>query len=169
MTRFLLKGLTFLFLFSILLKPPEQAFALETEKLGIQPQKVNPGSIYYPLKRAWEKFRGLLVFSSAEKLEYYESLLDKRLSELDYVTEKQLLGEVEQASNRFSFYAGVLVEEWERGPREESSKQKFLEKFERYSEFIDILNDRFPANSAYWLLLRQNKDTLNILTDRLKQ
>lgn len=136
-------------------------------QLPLKEEKINPGSFYYPFKRLWEKTRERLIFSTEGRVKFYDSLLDKRLIELKYVSENKLLGEMERSSQRLSFQAGVLKEELKK-LNNAKRIQQVLDKYEVYSKLLGKLRDLYPANSAYWLLLQQNIDTLKILSDSLK-
>lgn len=138
------------------------------EGLNLKPEKINPGSFKYPLKRIWEKISVVLTPSGKNKVKLYEKLFETRLSELNYVTENKKLGEIEKASQRFSFYAGVLAQEAGRSDNP-GKKLQLSEKFKVYGNMLAGTRDKFEFESSYWLLIQQNIDTLTILTnDNLK-
>lgn len=137
------------------------------EIISLNNETINPGSFYYPFKRLWEKFREKLTIKDQAKISFNESLVKKRLSELNYVVEKKVLSEVQYSSERFAYQAGMLTEELTKQNKNED-KEKFVKEFEKYSQFLEGVRDKYQANSAYWLLIQHDINTLNILSERLK-
>lgn len=90
----------------------------------------------------------------------------KRLSELNYVVEKEYLGEIQKASERLAFYAGKLEQEVRNNTR--YMKNKTTDDFRMYQKILTTLRDKFPANSSFWMLMQHDINTLNILSDNLK-
>lgn len=142
-------------------------FLVHAKETDLPSVKITPDSFYYPFKRLWEKTRERFIFSTEGRVKFYDSLFDTRLIELKYVSENRSLGEIERSSQRLSFQAGVLKEELKKLNHAERIQQ-VLDKYEMYSKLLGNLRDLYPANSAYWLLLQQNIDTLKILSDNLK-
>ena len=135
-------------------------------KINLPQQKVNPGSIYYLPKRIWEKSFSLVLFNKKAKVNYYNKLLDKRLSELSYVVENNVAGELEKATNRFSYYAGVVAETSEDSSDE--MKNDIMNRFSQYSKMLESIRDKYPSSTAEWRFVQQNIDTLGILTKKLE-
>lgn len=156
--------LSLIILFSLQIK---LVSAEEVEQLELPKITVYPGSFYYNFKRLFEKGKERLIFSQESKKSFYESLLKTRLAELNFVVEKKFLSEVQQSSERFAFQAGILTEELVRQKKAEG-KEKIIKEFEKYSKFLENLRDKYPANSAYWMLIQHDINTLKILTERLK-
>lgn len=130
-------------------------------------EAVNPGSFYYSFKRLWEKITEKFQFSIQSKINFHEFLLKKRFIELNYVIENKLLSEVQTSSERFAYEAGILTEELTRENRA-NGKEALIKEFEQYSKFLPNLRDKYPANSAYWMLVQHDINTLKILSDKLK-
>lgn len=139
----------------------------ETEQLALPKTIINPGSFYYPFKRLIEKGKERVIFSQEGKISFYKSLLEIRLSELDYVTGKRILSEIQSSSERFSYQAGILTEELVK-QNNIKNKQIQVKEFEKYSNFLATLRDRYPANSSFWMLVQHDINTLSILSERLK-
>lgn len=135
------------------------------QDLNLPKTVINPGSFYYPFKRLIEKGREKIVFSESGRVSFYSSLLKTRLAELDYVTGKKALSEIQGSSQRFAYYAGVLTEAVIKTVKE---KDSFSKVFGEYGEYLQTLRDRYPANSSYWLLIQHDINTLGILAERLK-
>lgn len=128
-------------------------------------EKINPNSSLFLFKRAFEKIRGKIIFSQEKKINFEGKLLEKRLSELNYLVNNKKLTPLETASQRFSAQAGIYIDALNKNGL--SYKENVLEDFKKYNILLSKLRDNFPANDAYWLLLQQNIDTLNILSDKL--
>lgn len=137
----------------------------ENPEVKLEIQNVNPGGIFYVLKRGWEKVREKLILSSKDKVSYEEYLLKVRLSEFKYVVDNNLLNEFQTSSERFSYQAGILTDIL--GGAGSQEKEKIKNDFEEYSKLLEGLRDKHPANSSYWMLVQYDIDTLHILSDKI--
>lgn len=135
--------------------------------LNLPNTKINPGSFYYPVKRVWEKGLEKLQFSTGQKIAFYKSQLKTRLAELNYVVEKKLLSEVQSATERFAYTAGILTEELIR-QNKTAEKENLIKEFEQFGPFLDKLRDVYPANSSFWMLIQHDINSLKILSGTLK-
>lgn len=142
-------------------------FGINTSELNLPNTKINPGSFYYPVKRIMEKGLVVLQFNQGQKIAFYKSQLKTRLSELNYVVEKNLLSEVQASSERFAYQAGILTEELIR-QNKATEKENLIKEFEQFSPFLDKLRDIYPANSSFWMLIQHDINSLKILSGRLK-
>ena len=155
------------FIFAALLIIFQPLVIYAEENIIPKNESINPGSFYYSFKRLWEKGIEKLQFSKESKINFYQSQLKVKLSELNFVVEKKLLSEVQQSSERFAYQAGILTDELVKQNKTED-KEKITREFEQYSKFLENLRDKYPANSAYWLLIQHDINSLNILAKRLK-
>lgn len=137
------------------------------ETTTFQNEAINPGSFYYSFKRLWEKGIEKLQLSRELKINFYYSQLKIRLSELNYVVENKLLGEVQQSSERFAYSAGILTDELIK-QKKSDEKEKVILAFEAYGKFLEKLRDVYPANTSFWMLIQHDINTLKILSERLK-
>ncbi len=153
-------------LFFITFFQPLIIYAVD-ESSNIKSEAINPGSFYYSFKRLWEKGREKLQFSIQSKITFHESLLKKRLSELNYVVENKFLSEVQTSSERFAFEAGTLTDELAI-ENKVNEKEALIKEFEQYGKFLPSLRDKYPANSSFWMLVQHDINTLSILSARLK-
>lgn len=139
----------------------------ESDTIVIKNEIVNPGSFYFPFKRLWEKGIEKLQFSNESKINFYFSQLQVRISELNYVIENKFLSEVQQASERLAYQAGMmtnsLVEQ-----NDANEKQTIIREFEKYAKYLEKLRDVYPANTSFWMLIQHDINTFNILSERLK-
>ncbi|MEK7616909.1 MAG: hypothetical protein AAB414_02555 [Patescibacteria group bacterium] len=142
------------------------AIGAAEESISLKNEAINPGSFYYSFKRLWEKGLGKLQFSRQSKINFYQSQLKIKLSELNFVVEKKLLSEVQQASERFAFHAGILTDELIK--QNSKDKEKTIKEFEVYGKFLEKLRDVYPANTSFWMLIQHDINTLKILSERLK-
>lgn len=126
-----------------------------------------PGSFFYKLKLLQEKLSMLVLFTPEGRVNYAESLVNERLLELKYTVETNSLSEIEPASRRYAYQAGVLTNEvimHNKGDK----KTAVIKKFEKMMPLLAYLRDHFEANSPYWLLIQDDINTLRILSDQLK-
>lgn len=132
---------------------------------------IQPGTIYYPLVRVWEKFSYNFYFGNQAKLSFNRSALKQRVAELQIVTEDQLLGEVQKSTERVSYFVGVvadlLIGEYRHGDKEQAIrvKSEVASEFVAYQYLLPQMRDRFPANSSYWMLVSHS---LNSIESNLK-
>lgn len=140
----------------------------EDNNINFQKETINPGSLYYSLKRLWEKGMNVFQFSEQAKINYEKSLLKIRLSELDYVVNNRILSEIQSSSQRVSYQAGILAEDLLK-QNQPQVKEEAIKEFEKYSKFLLILRDNFEnSNSSFWRLIQYDVESLKILSDRLR-
>lgn len=137
------------------------------ETIILKNEAINPGSFYYSFKRLWEKGIEKLQFSRELKVNFYQSQFKIKLSELNYVVENKLLGEVQQSSERFAYSAGILTDELVK-QNKSGEKEKVIKAFEEYGKFLEKLRDVYPANTSFWMLIQHDINSLKILSERLK-
>lgn len=150
----------------LLLLPNSQIFAKSPEEYNLTGQKTLPSSPSYSFKRVKEKGLMVLKLTTKAKYEYSKLLLHKRLSELVSLVDIKEPNLITGASQRFSYQAGILSDLDNK--LKTSDKENIKNIFEDYKKILSELRDNYPANSAYWLLIQQNIDTLNILFDKMK-
>lgn len=136
------------------------------EEYNLIGQKTLPSSPSYSFKRIKEKGLMIIKVTSKSKYKYSQLLLEKRLSELVSLVDIKDPNLIPGASQRFSYQAGILADL--NSKLKKSNKEDIKNMFERYKKVLSELRDNYPANSAHWLLIQQNVDTLNILFDKMK-
>ena len=155
-------------LFSILallfISQAKTVFAQE-EAVYLPVEKTLPTSSAYPFKRLWEKVRLTLTLTQKGKLDYKKLLLERRLSELVTLVNNGDTENIERASQRFAYQAGIYAEQVQKNNH---STEEALETFGKYARIFPRLRDHYPANGTYWLSIQQDLDTLNILSEKLK-
>ncbi len=142
------------------------ANAKSAQDYGLAPETVLPNSPSYVYKRTKEKLGMVLHLKTTAKFEYSKKLLEKRLSELVTFVDNKDTSVLVSASQRFSYQAGVTTNFASK--LKENPKQDISILFEKYSKILAEQRDNYPANSASWLLIQQNIDTLKILIGEMK-
>ena len=160
------KALIILFsLLTLIFASQSMAVFAQEETFNLPVEKTLPTSSLYPFKRLWEKARLIITFTQKGKLNYKKLLLERRLSELVSLVNAGDTENIERASQRFAYQAGIYAEQAEINGQ---ASEEALETFEKYKRAFPRLRDHYPANGAHWLSLQQDLDTLNILSDTLK-
>ncbi len=144
-----------------------QSLVLAQETIAISRQGINPDSPYYDIKRVWEKINEQVRFSQQSKIEYSQILAENRLSELSYIAEGKQLDYFETSSNRLSAQLGTVANLAVK-TASSTKKAEIVLQFTKYIRVLEKLRDLYSANSSYWLLIQQNIDTLNILSEKLR-
>lgn len=152
-------------LLAILFIPQPKTAVAEEEVINLPAVKTLPTSSVYPFKRLWEKVRLTLAFTQKGKLEYKKLLMERRLSELAILVNDGNTENIERASQRFAYQAGIYAEHVQNN---KEATIEALEAFRKYKIVLPQLRDHYPANGTYWLSIQQDLDTLNILSDKIK-
>lgn len=127
----------------------------------------NPGTPFFGIKRLQEKV--FLSFSLApeKKADYYLSLLDKRLEEINYLIKNKKTDHLWSASLRYSATAGeiskLIIDN-----NLISYASKAIEKFKSHQKAFKNLDDTFPNrfNNEDWKYLQ---DGVNYLDQYISQ
>lgn len=125
-------------------------------------------SFLYPFKRVMETGISYALFPKSIKVDYAEGIIKERLAELEYATVHNILPEIKPTSERFAYQAGIVIDELKKLNNKDKTN-KVLDDFKLYSKKLSILRDTFKANSAYWLLIQYDIDTLNILSNKIQE
>lgn len=112
--------------------------------------------------KIFEKAGLFLKFNPVSKSIYWRKLVDKRLAEMKLVVEQDRLDIFEQTSSRYSTYLGrysnYIVS------KNLTSQKKIAEQmFNKHTEILKPLRDKYEYDSGWWLMLQQNIDTIDIL------
>ncbi|HEX6977533.1 MAG TPA: DUF5667 domain-containing protein [Patescibacteria group bacterium] len=166
-TLFIKRLITSFFILFLLIVLFNQTILAE-DTFSLPNQSANPGSFVYKFKRGWEKLEEKFQFSNDSKISFYDKLTLKRLSELKYVSDHDLLSEFQTSSERFSYQAGVLSEYLNGISASKENKEKVIEEFSKYSDILASIRDKHSFRSSYWLYIQQNMDSLKELSLKLK-
>lgn len=139
-------------------------------QINIKYQAINPSDDYrYAFKRLQEKiFLLILSYSPAKKAEYFSYLLEVRLAELKFVVDKEDISNIETSSQRFSGTAGTLTDFIKQNYLT-SQKQSVKEKMQQQIATLEVIRDKYPANSAGWLFIQHDINYLKIYLSQLSQ
>lgn len=113
--------------------------------LLVASNSANPGDLTYGFKRLQEKAFLGLQFSSSQKLDYYDSLLAKRLRELQNLTNNKKTYLLYQASLRYAATAGELTDLIAANNLKDKANQ-FIEKFQKHQQAINNLLKNYPGD-----------------------
>lgn len=105
----------------------------------------NPDRIDYGFKRAQEKLFLSLKFSPTQKVDYYETLLNNRLKELEYLTYNKKTYLLWQSSSRYAATAGEVTDVIINNNLNDKANQ-FVEKFKQHQQAINNLLTNYPGD-----------------------
>lgn len=146
---------------------PINTFASE---LDLPKTVLNPDNyLFFNLKRLIEKGEFYIKFNKESKAKYYKDLTLKRLSELKYVVDNKLLGEVEKSTQRLS-YQVVVLSDYISANRAELTNTipETKELLINYNNLLATLRDQYPANSSFWMLVQHSINSINLSLEKLK-
>jgi len=155
----------FISIIAVLLFIFTQNSVFAKEDLKLPDQKIRPGAITYPVKRALEKFRESLPIGN--KVSLYRELTLTRLAELDYIVSKKQLGDFQTSNERFSYYAGKLTETAASSGKE--TKDKIRADFDGYKNKLEQLKTTVEYGTSYWMLLQHSINSLTEYSDKLSK
>lgn len=105
----------------------------------------NPDRLDYGFKRAQEKLYLSLKFTPLQKIDYYDTLLSKRLNELEYLTNNKKTYLLWQSSLRYAATAGEVTDVIINNNFGDKADQ-FVEKFKQHQEVINNLLTNYPGD-----------------------
>lgn len=140
------------------------------EDINLPNITINPNNyLFYSIKRLTEKTITFIKFSQDSKADYYRDLTLKRLAELKYVVNQNLLGEIEKSSQRLSYEVGTLSDYVIRNKEELAGKKKAISDLLTNSKsLLATLRDKYPANSSYWMLIQHSINSIDLNLEKLK-
>lgn len=113
--------------------------------LLVASNNANPDRIDYGFKRAQEKLFLSLKFTPSQKIDYYDSLLSKRLKELEYLTNNKKTYLLWQSSLRYAATAGEVTDVIINNNLHDKANQ-FVEKFKQHQEIVNNLLTNYPGD-----------------------
>src|SRR3989337_4545979 len=102
----------------------------QESSLDLKTERINPGQSIYSIKRLVEKVQEKLTVPQEKKVAFEGKLLERRLSELNFLVNNKKVTPIERASQRFSAQAGVYVEGLEK--MDSTNKEGVFKNFEDY-------------------------------------
>lgn len=111
-------------------------------------------SLLYPLKRFSEKVKIEITQDRQLRAKYNSEFIGRRVEELVYLVENDKTGFFEEARNRYISSVGEYLVQYNNTGYLKERKNDLLVTLSR-------LRDKYPSNSAYWLILQQTVDVTN--------
>ena len=113
-----------------------------------------------------EKITLFSNFSKSGKTKYQIVLTEKRLAELKYAVDSGQTDLVEPTSSRYATYVGKLTNYIIKN-NQVSFQKELNSLFEMHKGTLEIMRNKFIYDSAWWLMLQQDIDTVNIFQIKL--
>lgn len=157
-------------IFFILFLIITQAKVVAATDLKLPNTIINPDKyMFYSVKRLVEKTILFTKLTKDSKADYYRELSLKRMAELKYVVENNLLGEIERGSQRLSYQVGVFSD-YINTNKDELGKEKLatVDLFLGYKSLLSELRDKYPANSSFWMLIQHSINSIDLNMEKLK-
>ncbi|MEK7526497.1 MAG: DUF5667 domain-containing protein [Patescibacteria group bacterium] len=131
-------------------------------------EAVNPDKKFdYNVKRLKEKIGLAFKFSSDKKIDYYQTLLNRRLNELSYITSNKLAANIENASTRYETTAGQLTEYMLAKGASQEQKKEVVSQIEEHQKIVAGLKDGYDATTAEWRFVMNDYNSLEIYKGKL--
>lgn len=113
-----------------------------------------------------EKITLFFKFNKADKISYYQYLLDKRLAEIKYVVDAKQLDNIAPTASRYETYTGNLTNQLSASTPQEQ-KSSLLSMSQRHIQSLKSLQGNFDYDSAWWLVLQHDMNVETILQQKL--
>lgn len=157
--RLKLFGLLFVFLLTLIypqgVLAASKTFLSEAglKKLGFtEYEAINPNLLAFPLKRIGESVI-LKITPGERQKEYKWSLYEKRFKELVYIINYDKTGFIVESVDRYNSFSGTAKElGYGKDPK---TKKQALQQI----KLLEILRDRYPSGSAYWVKIQEACDS----------
>ena len=135
----------------------------------VEYENVNPGNdLSYTFKRLKEKITlFFLTPFTDKKLDYYKRLIEVRLAELKYVTDKKDIANIQTTTQRYSATAGELTDLVigynTLFGKKEDIKNMFMDHLKAVDEFKKSYND----TTAEWRFVEHVSDSIKLYSAKL--
>ena len=116
--------------------------------------------------KVFERANLFLRFSPDSKAGYWRKLVDRRLTELVAVVEENNLDMFEETTSRYSTYVG-RYSDYILAKNLDNQKEITRKMFAKHLEILEPLRDKYEFESAWWLLLQHDINTIRIFSDKL--
>lgn len=114
-----------------------------------------------------EKITLFLKFDKKAKVDYYQYLAEKRLSEVYYVIEKNDIDMVEPTASRYSTYIGILTSFLDKN-KITDKKDDLVKMLEKHDHILTDLQKKFKFESGWWLALQNDINNTHIFSEKIK-
>lgn len=132
--------------------------------------QANPDSPFFGIKRLQEKTFLSITTAPDKKVDYYLSLLDKRLGEIDYLVKNDRSDHLWSASLRYTTTAGE-ISQLITDNNLSSYIPNTIAKFKSHQSVFRNLGDNFPNrfNTEDWKYLQDGSNYLDQYINKLSQ
>lgn len=108
-----------------------------------------------------EKISLMLKFNQEDKADYYQELLDKRLAEIEFVTENGQGDLIEETSSRYATYLST-VSDFIISNKINNKKDSVLKTLEEHLKVLESIQSNFEFESGWWILIQHD---INLVKD----
>ena len=115
-----------------------------------------------------EKINLFTKFNKVGKAKYWRELIDTRFAEIKYAVDGSRLGDIEDMTSRYSTYLGYYSEFLIKNNLS-SEKEITLSMFGKHSEILKGLQQKYEFDSAWWMLIEHDINTLVIFKDKIQK
>lgn len=132
-------------------------------------ESTNPDMGYrYSIKRLREKITLLIYsFSPSKKCDYYKNLVNTRIAELKYISERKDIANIQKTSERYSATAGNATECLIQNNLDSAKKEELSTLFQSQIPDIEDFQVNFDPSTAEWRFLKYDKDYLQTYISQL--
>lgn len=142
-------------------------FAQDGNTQLVPKEEINPNAgTRYLVKRLKEKLILFLKFDQESRISYIQTLLDKRLSELAYISDNKNTAFIETTSSRYESTAGQLTEaliKFNNPAKEKDAKEKFA----NHLEILSKIQTNFSPTTAEWRFIENDINSLRIYSQQI--
>lgn len=138
--------------------------------LNLPETVINPDKyLFFSIKRLIEKGTIFTKFSKVSKAEYYRELTLRRMAELKYVVENNLVGEIQHSTERLSYQIGIISDYINTNKTElVKEKKPISDLLLSYKDLLSNLRDKYPANSSFWMLVQHSINSIDLNLEKLR-
>lgn len=120
------------------------------------------------IAKVLERANLIFKFSGLDRARYWQKLLDIRLAELKMEVDDENFDLVEETASRYSTYLGRYAE-FVIGKKIIDQKETILDQLKVHSEVLSKLRDGFEYDSAWWLMIQHDVNTIQIFKERIEK
>lgn len=116
--------------------------------------------------RLWEKIELFFKFSPKDKIDFQQSLVEKRLAELKFIMDNDKGEMIEEVSSRYSTHLGNLTNDVIKNKLTEK-KSELLKMLDNHNIILNNLISEVEFESGFWLLLKHDINYVKIYSDQI--
>ncbi len=120
------------------------------------------------LEKVQEKITLFFKFNSTDKAKYEEFLANKRLAELKYIIDNNLIDYVEEVGSRYETYIGSLTN-FVVDKKVISEKDNLFKMYSDHQKILEEISKKFEHDSGWWLVIQHDININKISADRVRK